>query len=179
MLSPDEALLTRLRDESSNQETTIPRSRYSSVVEGMQKQDATAKSIAKQDFDGFMVDKFIALEEEDKCLFMYSLLLSTGATTTVEAGTSFGVSTIYLALAVLRNQGLHLNAKKGRVVGTEKEGTKAEVARKFWKEAGPEIEDVIELRVGDLNDTLRKPFGNGDQEGSVDFLLLDSKLICL
>lgn len=44
----------------------------------------------------------------------------------VEAGTSFGVSTIYLALAV------------------------AEKARQHWESAGDDVEKWIELREGDL-----------------------------
>ena len=47
-----------------------------------------------------MRDKFIALEE-DKALFVYHLLRATGALNVVEAGTSYGVSTINLATAVV------------------------------------------------------------------------------
>ena len=87
----------------------------------------------------------------------------------MEAGTSFGVSTMYLALAVSEVE--KLTGKKGRVIATEKEPSKAEKARGYWKEAGQEVEQVIELREGDLNDTLKE----GLEE--VDLLLLDSEYL--
>ncbi len=55
----------------------------------------------------------------------------------VEAGTSFGVSTIYLATAVRDNGG-------GTVIATEYEQSKAESARRNFAEAG--IEDIVDLR---------------------------------
>ena len=65
--------------------------------------------------------------------------------------------------------------KNGIVIGTEKEESKAQIARKHWQEAGPEVQKWIDLRVGDLNETLSGDMGleKGQQ---VDFLLLDSKL---
>jgi predicted O-methyltransferase YrrM len=131
----------------------------------------TEPDAAMKDMDVLMADKFIALEQ-DKCLFVYNLLLATGATTVVEAGTSFGVSTIYLALAVAENA--RRTGTRGIVIGTEKEVSKAECARKHWKEAGPVIEHCIDLKVGDLKETLA---GDLDlEEGrKVDFLLLDSE----
>ena len=120
------------------------------------------------EFHSIMLDKFIALDQ-DKCELVYHILRSINATTVVEAGTSFGVSTIYLALAVAEN------AKRGtatpRVIATEKEVTKAKLARGHWAAAGKEVEEVIDLRVGDLRETLTRDLG------VVDFLLLDSKWI--
>jgi predicted O-methyltransferase YrrM len=116
-----------------------------------------------------MADKFIALDQP-KCEFVYHLLRSINAKTVVEAGTSFGVSTIYLALALAENAKRVGATSKPRVIATEKEAAKAEVARKHWASAGREVEEVIELRVGDLRETLREGLG------CVDFLLLDSKL---
>ncbi|KAJ5225941.1 hypothetical protein N7468_007166 [Penicillium chermesinum] len=117
-------------------------------------------------FDAIMRDKYIALDQ-DKCELIYHLLRGTGATRIVEAGTSFGVSTIYLALAAAQNA---TGSTKGLVVATEKEETKAAAARSNWAQAGEEISGVIELRVGDLRETLASGLGE------VDFLLLDSKL---
>ena len=115
-----------------------------------------------------MVDKFIALDQ-DKCELVYHILRSINAKTVVEAGTSFGVSTIYLALAVAENAKRVSATTKPRVIATEKEESKAKVARAHWARAGKEIEDVIDLRVGDLRETLTSDLG------TVDFLLLDSK----
>lgn len=123
------------------------------------------------EFDSIMLDKFIALDQ-DKCELVYHILRSINAKTVVEAGTSFGVSTIYLALAVAENAKRVSAATRPRVIATEKEESKAELARAHWAKAGRKVEDVIELRVGDLRETLIEDLG------TVDFLLLDSKL-CL
>lgn len=120
--------------------------------------DSQASSVA--------LDKFVALEP-DKCALVYLLLRASGARYVVEAGTSFGVSTIYLALAV----GQNATAQKadGKVIATENEPTKADKARGYWKNSGDEIERWIELREGDLRETLKT-----DLPEQVDFLLLDS-----
>ncbi|KAH6959054.1 S-adenosyl-L-methionine-dependent methyltransferase [Fusarium avenaceum] len=109
------------------------------------------------------LDKFVALDP-DKCAFVYLLLRSMKARFVVEAGTSFGVSTIYLALAVAQNAG----SGSGRVIATENEPAKADRARKHWSQAGDDIQKVIELREGDLLETLKT-----DLPEQVDFLLLD------
>ncbi|KAM0344016.1 hypothetical protein ACHAPU_007919 [Fusarium lateritium] len=109
------------------------------------------------------LDKFVALDP-DKCAFVYLLLRSMKARFVVEAGTSFGLSTIYLALAVSQNAG----SQPGKVIATENESTKAERACKYWSQAGDDIEQFIELREGDLRETL-----NTDLPEQVDFLLLD------
>ena len=88
-----------------------------------------------------MRDKFVALEQ-DKCQFMYLLARSINAKNIVEAGTSFGVSTMYLALAVGQNV-TEARAKgeivSGKVVATEKEASKAVRAREHWSEAGVQV----------------------------------------
>ena len=112
-----------------------------------------------------MLDKFIALDE-DKCHFVYQLINATGATDVIEAGTSFGVSTIYLALATA--QAKAATGRTGTVIATEKEPQKAAIARGYWKECG--IEDHVDLRVGDLLETLK------DNVPEVDLLLLDSEI---
>jgi predicted O-methyltransferase YrrM len=125
--------------------------------------------------DDHMRDKFVALEE-DKCHFVYLLARSSGALNIVEAGTSFGVSTIYLALAVGQNvadRKARGDSVSGRVVATEKEPTKAARAREHWAEAGDEVAGMIELREGDLLETLNRD----DMPEQVDFLLLDSEFL--
>lgn len=118
-----------------------------------------------EDFDRLMLDKFIALDE-DKCHFVYQLIAATGATNIVEAGTSFGVSTIYLALAVAKNK--VATGKSGRVIATEKEASKADIARDYWRQCGPAVQGEIDLRVGDLLETLQTDLPE------IDLLLLDS-----
>ena len=107
----------------------------------------------------FLSDKMVALDR-DKAEFCYLLCRSLRATRVVEAGTSFGVSTLYLAAAVRDNQ-----VENGVVIGTEYEPKKVEIARANFKEAG--LSEYIELREGDLRHTLQ------DVGGPVDFMLVD------
>jgi predicted O-methyltransferase YrrM len=91
-------------------------------------------------------------------VFCYLLLRALGARQIIEFGTSYGISTIYLALAVRDNGG-------GRVVGTEMVASKAARAREHLREAG--LSEFVEVRDGNALETLR------DLEGPVDFLLND------
>ncbi|TVY93253.1 hypothetical protein LAWI1_G005443 [Lachnellula willkommii] len=112
-----------------------------------------------------MRDKFIALDQ-DKCQFVYQLARATGARNIAEVGTSFGVSTIYLALAVGSNIGA--SGGQGTVIATEKEAGKAERAQRYWGEAGEElVARHVDLRVGDLLETLK------DDVPTLDLVLID------
>jgi hypothetical protein len=127
--------------------------------------------------DDFMRDKFVALEH-DKCEFLYLLARATGAVSIVEAGTSFGVSTIYLALAAGQNAAAQVGSpvapgQGARVIATEKEPSKAKKAREHWLQAGEEVEPWITLLEGDLLETLPKEI---DKVEKIDLLLLDSML---
>jgi len=109
----------------------------------------------------FLSDKLIALDRE-KAEFCYQICRALRATRVVEAGTSFGVSTIFLAAAVRDNAS---GDRKGLVTGTENELAKANIARANFAEVG--LTDFIELREGDLRETLI------DIDGPVDFMLID------
>lgn len=100
-----------------------------------------------------MLDKFIALDK-DKCQFTYQPINAMGATKVVKAGTSFRVSTIYLALAI--GQAKIATSKSGTVIATEKETQKAEVTRQYWAQHGTAVKQEINLRVGDLLKTLKE-----------------------
>jgi predicted O-methyltransferase YrrM len=71
---------------------------------------------------------------------LYSLARGSKAKTVVEFGTSFGVSTIYLASAI-RDNG------EGKVITTEAIAEKSEQAKKNLAAAG--LEPCVEFRVGD------------------------------
>lgn len=107
----------------------------------------------------FLSDKMVALDR-DKGEFCYLLCRSLQAIRVVEAGTSFGVSTLYLAAAVRDNQ-----VENGVVIGTEYEPEKVKIAHANFEEAG--LSEFIELREGDLRQTLQ------DVGGPVDFMLVD------
>lgn len=160
-------LLSDLHKVSLEQEAAISKTGkvMSSDVLG-DLEDKLPHDTARGEFDKLMLDKFIALDE-DKCQFVYQLINATGATNIVEAGTSFGVSTIYLALAVARTKAAL--GKPGTVIATEKETEKVGIARKYWKQCGEVVESQIDLRVGDLLETLKRDLPE------VDLLLLDSK----
>ncbi len=102
-------------------------------------------------------DKLVAIER-DKAEFCYALCRATDARRIVELGTSFGVSTLYLAAAVRDNGG-------GVVIGTENEPEKVRAARANFSAAG--LSDLIELREGDVRETLKRI------EGPLDFVLFD------
>jgi predicted O-methyltransferase YrrM len=110
----------------------------------------------------FMGDKLVALDP-DKARLCYLLCRAAGANRVVEVGTSFGVSTIYLAAAV--REDMDQTGRPGTVIGTEWEPTKAAAAREHLTEAG--LNDVVEIREGDLRETLK------DVGGLVDFVLMD------
>ena len=110
----------------------------------------------------FVSDKLVALDR-DKAEFCYQLCRATNARRIVEIGTSYGVSTLYLAAALRDN--IRVGGGDGVVIGTEYEPEKAKAARAHFAQA--ELEQFIELREGDLRETLRT------LEGPVDFMLVD------
>jgi predicted O-methyltransferase YrrM len=110
----------------------------------------------------FLAGKLVALDR-DKAEFCYELCRSLRARRVVEAGTSHGVSTLYLAAALRENA--KQDGGRGVVIATEYEPAKARAARAHFAEAG--LQDFIDLREGDLRETL------GHIEGPVDFALID------
>ena len=90
--------------------------------------------------------------------FLHLTARALGARNVVEFGTSFGISTIYLAAALRDNGG-------GQVIGSEIEPSKHAVANANLKEAG--LEAWSEVRLGDALETLR------DVPSPVDMVFLD------
>lgn len=152
-----EALLDRLYDQSAGQSEEMMS--YFSAR-------AAAGDIDWNAFDdranSFLSDKLVALDRE-KAEFCYQVCRALRATRIVEAGTSFGVSTIFLAAAVRDN--LRADGGRGVVIGTEYEPAKAEAARANFAEAG--VSDLIDLREGDLRETL------ANVSAPIDFMLID------
>jgi len=132
----------------------------------MQSFDASRSSQAQppsaSEARAFLSDKLVALDS-DKAEFCYQLCRASNARRIVEIGTSFGVSTLYLAAAVRDN--VEAGGGDGVVIGTEYEPGKAAAARANFEQAG--LSRFIDLREGDLRQTLRQI------DGPVDFMLMD------
>ena len=127
------------------------------ALEGFERDRATASELK-----AFLSDKLVALDR-DKAEFCYQLCRATDARRIVEIGTSYGVSTLYLAAAVRDN--IRASGGSGVVIGTEYEAAKASAARAHFEQAG--LSNFIDLREGDLRETL------DGIEGPVDFMLVD------
>ena len=105
----------------------------------------------------FWHDKLVAIDA-DKARFVYQVARSMNARHILEAGTSHGVSTLYLAAAIHDNGG-------GDVVTFEHEAHKADIARSHLDEAA--LDRYVTIEVGDIRTTLAR------HAGTVDLLLLD------
>jgi len=90
---------------------------------------------------------------------LYMLARSAKATTIVEFGTSFGLSTLHLAAALRDNGG-------GRLITTEFEPSKLTKAQANLAAGG--LADLVEFREGDALQTLAT-----DLPETIDLLLLD------
>ncbi|WP_366916955.1 O-methyltransferase [Corynebacterium variabile] len=98
------------------------------------------------------------------------LCRSIRARTVVEIGTSFGVSTIYLAAAV-RDVGIDAG-EDGLVIGTEHEPGKVKIAEKNLADAV--VDEHAEILAGDLLETLPPRLAAlADLDQPVDFVLMD------
>ncbi len=90
--------------------------------------------------------------------FLYTQARACRARCIVEFGTSFGLSTVYLAAALRDNGG-------GRLISSEMEADKAQRAAENLAQAG--LADLVEIRVGDALESLR------ELPSAVDLLYLD------
>jgi predicted O-methyltransferase YrrM len=116
----------------------------------------------EDEIKAFRSDKLVALDR-NKAEFCYLLCRANNARRIVEAGTSYGVSTLYLAAAVREN--IRANGGTGVVIGTEYEPAKACAARAHFEQA--RLSRFIDLREGDLRETLKRI------DGPVNFMLVD------
>jgi len=115
----------------------------------------------------FLKDKLVALDRS-KAEFCYHVCRALRARRIIEAGTSFGVSTLFLASAVrdnLRQASGAQGTSDPIVIATENEPEKARQARRHFAEAG--LADLIDLREGDLRETL------ASVRAPIDFMLID------
>ncbi|KAF7966112.1 hypothetical protein HWV62_39994 [Athelia sp. TMB] len=117
-------------------------------------------------------EQLVALDE-DKARAMYCILRAMGATRVVEAGTSHGVSLLWILAAVLDNVAAESAASKTHsplVIGTENEPVKANHCLDHVTKGFGEIPSSLNLLQGDILQTL--PAANL-ADRSIDVLLLD------
>jgi predicted O-methyltransferase YrrM len=134
-------LLRRLHSEANRQHLSIIRHFIPHAMSYLRRRFIPFANI---EMGGFYADKYIAIIE-DQGAFAYLTARALRARTMVEFGTSFGLSTLWLAAAVRANGG-------GRVVTTEIVPEKARAARRNFEEAG--LADLIEVREGDAIESL-------------------------
>ncbi len=146
------AVLDRLHAEAAQQ-----KAQFIKVVLAMGKDKLLRRKPSVEEQARRFKDLFIPLTP-DTGTFAYLVARSINARRIVEFGTSFGISTIYLAAAVRDNGG-------GLVIGSEIEPGKIARARTNIAEAG--LSKFVEIRAGDAQATLRDP------GGAVDLVLLD------
>jgi predicted O-methyltransferase YrrM len=146
------AVLERLHKRSKGDLLRFPKVGVSEALDRVLNRKPTVAERARR-----MKNIFVAISPEQG-LFAYLVARSIGAKRIVEFGTSFGISTIYLAASVKDNGG-------GIVIGSEIEETKAAQAREHIEEAG--LSEYVDIRIGDALQTLADP-GN-----TVDMVLMD------
>lgn len=116
------------------------------------------KSFSESVSPAALKDVYIPIDREKGGL-LYVLARAVAARRIVEFGTSFGISTIYLAAAIKDNGGT------GQAIGTEIEPSKQEAATKNLRAAG--LADYVDIRLGDAMQTI------SDVEAPIDLLFMD------
>lgn len=137
-----DAVISELHKDSENDFIRVVKGMTKSVFRPMQPRD--------------MKNAYLAISYEQG-LHLVDIIKSQNLRDVVEFGTSFGISTLYLAKGVMQTG--------GKIITTELIESKAERAKENFEKAG--VSDLIEIRVGDALETLK------DHNETVDLLLLD------
>lgn len=154
--APLAALLDRLFEQAA----AAPPEK-SPAITGLSAQERARLMQSKVDYldlYGRLKDCPLPVSRETGTL-LYLLARSCGARAIVEFGTSFGISTLYLAAALRDNGG-------GRLITTEFEPSKVARAQEHLAAGG--LLDLVEIREGDALQTL-----SVDLPASIDLVLLD------
>lgn len=115
-----------------------------------------AKSIFKSFKPENFKDAYLAISKEQG-EDLVQIIKENNLKNIVQFGTSFGISTLFLAQATIETN--------GQVITTELLESKAKVANENFRKAG--VENQIDLRVGDALETLK------NHTDTIDLLLLD------
>lgn len=149
---PLKSLLARLHNAAKRE---MPRTMFGGIR--LMAPRLLGRSITSQNHARFARNLFLALGPEAG-RFAYTTARAIGARHIVEFGTSFGISTLYLAAAVRDNGG-------GQVITGELNPEKCATARRHFEEGG--LAELIEVRSGDALETLKA------LPDTVDMVLLD------
>lgn len=118
------------------------------------------KGAAKSIFKSFIPENFkeayLAISKEQGH-HLVELIRENKIKNVVEFGTSFGISTLFLAKGVLETN--------GRIITTELLSSKVKIAQENFKKAG--VENLIEVKAGNALETLK------NHSETIDLLLLD------
>lgn len=134
--------LLDLFDDAKNDKTRIIKGLVKSIIRPMQPED--------------FKHAYLSITEEQG-LFLVDLIKKNKFKNIVEFGTSFGISTLFLAQGALET--------KGRIITTELIASKAEKAMENFKKA--EVSNIIDVRIGDAMQTLQ------NHKAAIDLLFLD------
>ena len=140
--NPITATLLDLFNDAKNDKTRIIKGLVKSIVRPMQPED--------------FKHAYLSISEEQG-LFLVDLIQKNNLKNIVEFGTSFGISTLFLAQGALET--------KGRIITTELIASKAEKAIENFKKA--EVSNIIDVRIGDAMQTLQ------NHKAPIDLLFLD------
>ena len=136
------ATLIELYNDAKNDKTRIIKGLVKSIIRPMQPED--------------FKHAYLSITEEQG-LFLVDLIKKNKLKNIVEFGTSFGISTLFLAQGALET--------KGRIITTELIASKAEKAMENFKKA--EVSNIIDVRIGDALQTLQ------NHKAPIDLLFLD------
>lgn len=136
------ATLIELYNDAKNDKTRIIKGLVKSIIRPMQPED--------------FKHAYLSITEEQG-LFLVELIKKNKFKNIVEFGTSFGISTLFLAQGALET--------KGRIITTELIASKAEKAMENFKKA--EVSNIIDVRIGDAMHTLQ------NHKEPIDLLFLD------
>ncbi len=151
--SPLAPLLDRLFEQADAATST--------TLEGVSLEERTRLIHSKTEYLDFyerLKELWLPVTRETGAL-LYMLARSSKAESIVEFGTSFGISTLYLAAALRDNGG-------GRLITSEFEPAKVAKAKEHLTEG--DLIDLVEVRAGDALKTLAV-----DLPETIDLLLLD------
>jgi len=94
--------------------------------------------------------------------FMALLVKIMGATRLIEIGTYTGYSTLVCALAL----------SDGKIIAIDSDRASTEIAHDFWQQA--KVDHLIDLRIGDAQDTLQSLLRENSLKGAIDFVFIDA-----